>query len=258
MNRHKVRVAITGEQVSPERVSLKELVGILTRLDRAIVTYAQARGIDVPEDAATSLVGISSGSENLELSVPDPLLPAVAGISQAIEANDFSDFPKQTYAELYELSESVVRRGWGLAFHAAPSLEVREARITPEEPLKPPPGPTFIDGTTVIHGRCLRVGGAVVPKAEVRVSSTSKLLNVDLSEEAAKELAKQLYEEVALEGTATWNADTWEIVDFRVSRVTPFRKVEPEAAFRELAVAAAGRWDEVDPVAYVEGLRKDE
>lgn len=258
MNRHKVHVAITGEQVSPERVSLKELVGILTRLDRAIMTYAQARGLDVPEDASTSLVGITSGSENLELSVPDPLLPAVAGISQAIESRDFSDFPKKTYEELYELSEFVVRRGWGFTFHEAPDLKVHAARITPEEPLKPPPGPTFIGGTTVIHGRCLRVGGAIVPKAEVRVSSTSQLLNADLSEEAAKGLAKQLYEEVALEGTATWDADTWEIVDFRISRVTPFRKVEPEAAFKELAAAAAGRWDEVDPVAYVEGLRKEE
>jgi hypothetical protein len=256
MNRHEVQVAITGAQVSPEEVSLRELVAVLQRLDAAIQSYA-AEKLDVPEGVAVSLVDIRSGSESLVLSVPEPLLPAVATISDSFCRGDFSALPRATYKELYELSDTMVRRGWGLEIREQREAGIPYAKLTPEAPLAPPAGPVQLRGTSTVHGRCLRVGGSTKPRAEIRLSSGG-LLNVDLSEELAKELAPQLYEEVALEGTATWDPDTWKIESFRVNEVLPYRKTDPALAFRELSEAAAGRWDEVDPVSYVRGLRDEE
>jgi hypothetical protein len=256
MNRHEVQVAITGAQVSPEDVSLRELVAVLGRLDAAIQAFA-AEKLEVPEGVSVSLVDIRPGSESLVFSVPDPLLPAVAVISSSFRDRDFSQLPKAAYKELYELSETVTRRGWGLEIREQPEAGIPYASLTPDAPLVPPMGPVYLKGTSTVHGRCLRVGGSTKPRAEIRLSN-GELLNVDLSEALAKELAPQLYEEVALEGTATWNPDTWEIESFRVTEVLPYRKTDPALAFRELAEAAGGRWDEVDPVEYVRSLRDEE
>lgn len=255
MNRHQVYVAITGAQVSPEQVSLKELVGILSRLDRAIVSYAAAQQIDLSEDASVSLVHIESGSECLVFSVPDPLVGVVAGISKAVGERQYGELPAETYEELYALSQAVSLRGWDLEIKEDNARGIQYARFGAKEPLDAPYAPAFVKGTTTVYGQCLRVGG-VHPKAELRLPS-GKLMHVDLSEQVAKELATRLYEEVALEGAATWDTATWEILEFRVSQVTAFQKTDPVLAFKELAEAAHGAWDTVDAVDFVHGLRRD-
>lgn len=258
MHRHRVKVAITGAEVSPERVSVRELVEILSRIERAVLSYAQVHVGQLPEEADLSLVDIEPGSECLVFSVPDPLVNAVAVISQAIDAQQYDELPEPTYAELYALSESVTGRGWGLEIREHLEQGIRYARIDAEKPLAPPPQPALVQGTTTIHGRCLRVGGATQPRAEIRLSSTEQILNVTLSEELAKELGKRLYDEVVLEGSVTWDTQTWEIESFRVSRITDYRKTDPDLAFKELAEAAEGKWEEVDAAEYVRGLRRDE
>lgn len=258
VHRHRVEVAITGAQVSPERVAVRDLIDVLTRIERAVDSYAEAHLGEVPEEARLSLVDIKPGSECLVFSVPDPLVGAMAVISKAIDLEDYAELPGATYHELYALSESVTRRGWGLEIRELPEQGIHHARIDAAKPLAPPPRPAAIQGTTAIHGRCLRVGGATEPKAEIRLSATEKLLNVALSEELAKEVAKRLYEEVVLEGTATWSTETWEIESFRVSRVTDYRKTDPDLAFKELAEAAEGKWEGVDALDYVRGLRRDD
>lgn len=255
MNRHRVHVSITGAEVSPEQVPIKDLVGILTRLDRAISTYAAAKRIDLPEGTSVSLVDIKPGSECLVFSVPEPLIGVVANISTAVGQRQFGDLPEETYGELYALSQAVSARGWDLEIREDQEHGIQPARFGAGEPLGAPHAPTFVKGTTTVYGRCLRVGG-VQPKAEVRLPN-GKLMHVDLSEEVAKELAARLYEEVVLEGTATWETSTWEIQDFRVNQVTRFQKTDPVLAFKELAEASGDAWDGVDAVDFVRGLRRD-
>lgn len=259
MNRHRVEMAITGETVSPESVSVSLLSEILTRIERAIGAYAQAKMAEVAtEDLTISLVDIRAGSECLTFSVPEPLVPAVAGISKALELGEHDDLPRSTYTELYEISDMVSRRGWNFEIREQPRQNVRPAVFGFENALPPPSEPVRVRGTTTLHGRCLRVGGATQPKAEIRPATGSKILNVELSEEIAKQLATRLYEEVVLQGEATWNSETWEVESFRVSSVTNYRRTEPTLAFRELAEAAGSEWDEVDAAAYVRALRADD
>lgn len=257
MNRHRVEMAITGAKVTPETVSIRDLVDILARVERMVVSYAEARFAELTEEATLSLVDIEAGSECLVFSVPDPLLGAVAQISKAVQLGDYVELPQSTYAELYGLSESVTKRGWGFEIQENLGHGIHHARIDDQNMLAPR-SPAFVQGTTTVHGRCLRVGGAVQPKAEIRLSTTAKILNVDLSEEMAKELAARLYEEVVLEGSVTWNMDSWEIERFRVSRITAYRKTDPDLGFKELAEAAEGRWEGVDAVEYVRALRSDD
>lgn len=258
MTRHEVEIQLSGAKLSPEAVSISALVGVLTRLDNAVRGYLPEAPGGASEEAALSLTGIRAGSETLVLSLAEPYLPAWVGISDAIESGDYGKLPGPSYEEIYRLSEDTAKRKWAVEIRENAALGVKPARLSPDKPLKAPAGPVAIKGTTTIHGRCLRVGGSTRPRAEVRLSSTGQLLNADISEKDAKSLAQQLYEEVALEGTATWDPDTWEIVAFKVTDVLPYRKVDPALAFKELSEVAEGKWDEVDPVAYVRGLRDEE
>lgn len=79
---------------------------------------------------------------------------------------------------------------------------------------------------------------------------------VDVTEEMAMALASRLYQDVALEGTATWDPDTWRLRSFRVVRLLDFAAVSPMAAFHELAAAAGDAWDGVDALEFVRSSRE--
>lgn len=258
MNRHEVEVTILGADVSPEQVAIRDLVEVLSRIERAVLCFAEETLEALPEGAMLSLVALRRGSEQLVFSVHEPLVPAMAKISEVVSTSHFSELPTKTYGALYELSESMSKRGWSLEIREDPRHSIHNARLGAENALQPPYQPAFVRGTTTLHGECLRVGGATGPKAEIRLSTTDRILNVELSQELAKELAPRLYEDVALVGQATWNTETWEITHFRVSEITDYRMTDPAEAFQELARAAEGHWDDVDAVSYVHGLRDDE
>ena len=258
MNRHTVEVVISGAEVSPERVALLDLVDVLARIDKLISSYTVAAKGELPAGSVLSLIDIESGSENLVFSVAESLLPAWVEISRAVEEKSLAGLPNETHKELWSLSQSLERRGWGLEIRKDTKLGISRALIGVATDLAPPDEPVLIRGTTSLHGRCLRVGGATRHKAEIRLATNNKILNAELSEDTAKELATRLYEEVVLEGQATWNAKTWEIVDFLVSAVTHYRAREPTNAFDELAKAAEGRWEGVDATEFIDGLRSDD
>lgn len=258
MSRHKVRMAITGRDASPEAVSLHDLAEVLASVERLVCASAgSAPASETPQEVAISLVGIEDGSTSLVLSVQDLHVDAVSRVSKAVATDAYEDLPEPALLELNRLSRSLESRGRKLEILPDRDQGICHALIEAEK-VPAPAGLSIVEGTTTIYGRCLRVGGATTPKAEIRLSSTGKILNVELSEEAAKELARRLYEEVILEGTVAWNAVTWEIESFRVSHIAPYRQTEPALAFKELAEAAHGQWDGVDAADYVRVLRSDD
>src|SRR5262249_38810990 len=93
------------------------------------------------------------------------------------------------------------------------------------------------------------------PRAELRVANRSSLLYVDVSEEDAKFLGQRLYDQVVLEGVATWDPETWAVREFRVSRVTEYRPGRVADAFRALAEVSEGIWEQVDAVDFVRKVR---
>jgi hypothetical protein len=115
---------------------------------------------------------------------------------------------------------------------------IKPAAITPDRGVDAPAAPVTISGTTTLLARCLRVGGATQPKAELRLTQGGNLLHVKVSEIIARHLGHHLYEEILLAGTATWRTDTWNVVNFKVESVSEFNRVAPAVAFRELAEAA--------------------
>lgn len=256
MARVEFRVKISGPR--PDEVSARNLAEILTHLEDAVVSFAETNGLEFPETGpALSLVDVGEGSDLLTFSVFEPVVPSVAVISTAIARNFYQLLPAETHEAMWRASEIVRKAGWGLEFLEDERAGVMSAVITPERGISPPPTPTMLSGSTVLLARCLRVGGATTPKAELRVVQGGRLINPDVSEKIAKELGHHLYEEVLVEGIAKWDTRTWEIKEFTVKAIYEFDRIDPKLAVRELAEAAAGAWDHVDAVEFVADQRRD-
>ena len=63
------------------------------------------------------------------------------------------------------------------------------------------------------------------------------------------------YEVVVVEGQATWDSETWQILDFKVTGIADFTAADPYQAMQDLAAAAQGHWEGVDALEYVRELR---
>ena len=178
---------------------------------------------------------------------------AASALSESIETGDYSALPPKVHKELYRLSQQAEKQNWSFGFVENSLHQIRAATISQEKPV-PAPNLPPLRGSTTLYGRCIRVGG-VEPHAQVRPLGAGKLLYIEVTESMARALARCLYEEVALEGEASWDPETWEIETFRATRLMEYKAIDPLIAFRELADAAGDRWDNVDAEEFVRDLR---
>ena len=91
--------------------------------------------------------------------------------------------------------------------------------------------------------------------AELRLPNR-QLLYVQVVENVARELGKRLYDQVVLGGEAIWDAKDGELQEFKVKEVSSFRGVPIDIAFKELALASKGRWENVDAESFVKRMRE--
>ncbi len=258
MRRVVFRIRIKGP--TPEEVSAGYLGDLLKRFEQSVINYAKDKDLRINEEGPLlSLVDVGEGSDVLTFSAPTQVAAAIAVISGAIRKDEYEKLPRTTHSELYKISEAVREVGWGLAIEPDTGLGIEEAEIaTPTGGIAPPSEPLTVTGTTRILGRCLRVGGATKAKAEVRPSRGGDLLYLNVSEEQARQLGRNLYEEVILEGTAEWEVETWRMTKFTLAHVRDFNRSRPAEAFKDLRDTAGDAWDNVDALEFVRHERGDD
>jgi len=255
MDKSTFRITISGEGILPETMRACDLAEFLTNIEKAIFETSKGQGIEVGEEQIISLTGIDKSSNKLTFTVASILLPAAAVVSDVIDTNTYDRLPRPAHEALYEVSQQAVKRNWEVRFNKDDSLGIKESTISEQKQVPPAPSVPYIEGTTTIYGRCIRVGG-IKPKAEIQLYQGGTLF-IDVSEQIAKELARSLYEHVCIEGKARWNPDDWSFDKFEGLRVSEFKATDTLTAFHALAKAASGRWDGVDAVAYIKDLRSE-
>lgn len=247
-----------GFGVQPDSVPAREVAAFISNFEAAIVATAKANGLSLPEDqmeAVVSLVEIGEGSNTLKFAVLSTAFLAAGIVSSAIATRRYEEIPKLAQEAMAKVSDQADARGWTVEILPDESEIVRGAEISPENPVPHPIEP-FIEGVTTVYGICMRVGGAD-PRAEIRTHK-GQLLYIKINHLLAKQLAGRLYEEVGIEGEATWNADTWKMVEFKAIRLNEYQPVDLVEAFEEIARLTAGAWDGVDAVSFVEEIRDED
>lgn len=235
----------------PQDVEFADLVEFVSALQEAI---AGTLGTVDKSLVSLRLVGVSEGSDRLTLAVPRAAATSVADIASSVRESSYSTLPRRAHAALSDMSRIARRRRWGFRFVRNQRLKIAQAEVPADREI-PPPAVQEIKGATTILAHCMRVGG-VKPRAELRLPNRETLLHVDITEGIAKQL--RVYEDVVLAGQATWDAATWEIVDFAVTAVSPFQSTPVDVSFRELARAAGEAWVGVDVDEFVARQRSAE
>ena len=252
-------VRMSGNNISPEAVPVNDLVELLKHFQKLVKDYlkdqeaAPLLSDNTVHTSQISLAGIQRGSAVYEIAAGAPAISAIVATSEAVNSRDYSQLPTSVVEELREISE------FGRKNHIAIELAHNESSIETVAKLDAdslPPLP-YISGTTTLLGTCFRVGGRE-PRALIQPASGGRTISAKVSQEVAKQLATHLYEEVLLEGSAIWRSDTWEVKDFRVSQVVSYQGQDLGQAFKRLAEAAGGRWDDTDAAEYVTGLRSED
>lgn len=244
----------SGREVSPETLSFKDLAELLVPVQDALTKMALDAELDGL--APFKLVGeAKTASADLTARIPASIQSAAATLTSAVASGDWSEVPKDAHSEIYNLSKVLARRNWRMRFLPSGTEGIVAAEISPERPVAEPTAPTQVQELTSIYGELLVVGGVDATKYGRLRLFDGRVIPLDLSEAIAKQLAPRLFEEVCLEGVATWNTVTMRITRFKVARVTEYRATDPREAFAALRDAVDGAFDEIDPIVYQRRVR---
>jgi hypothetical protein len=257
MLKPRFQIRIIGSGVSPETVSASDLAGLLVELEKAVLAAGDRQNESQVGEAILSLVNVAEGSNQLTLAVAQTGVSALMAVSHAVASGDYRNLPVPCHEALHRISGQAARHEWVIELVPNPGLDIAPGTISHDHEVPPPPSPALATGTTVVFGRCLRVGGAGQPRAEIRLPE-GHLLHIDVSEDLAKVLAHRLYEEVCIEGRATWRTNDWSLVEFRGAHVSEYRPTRLVDAFSQMAAEAGERWDGVDANAHVRELRSED
>lgn len=257
MDRITCEVRIGEEDQPPETLSAADLGELLREIEAALLVIARAQSITLPAVAPVSVVGIGAGSIALSWSLSPEVQPAWRQAAELI-ATGVTGTSESVRLALHKIWEWSNKTGRRLAFIANPAANVPAALVNPAIEIAVQPPVTTVSGRTTRIVKCHRAGGKSRPRVLIEIEGRGQgdALFEDVDEDIARYLGARLYQRVVVEGDATWDIATGEILSFRPVRVLDVILDNPVESFRVLAEAARGRWDDVDAVEYVRALRE--
>ncbi len=250
-----LKFIIHGDEVSPETVDVEQLAKLLLYLRSAIAGVASVDGA-TKKDVFIAFLSTGKGSNELDLKASAAGVRGMFRLTEFVTKKRIDRLPKQSQIALAGMSELGNRNNWS-DFEARGGSSRSRFTITAD-----PKRPTY-GGETTIFGRCLKVGGRRPTATLVTAGQlvTAKLANVEM----AKEVATHLYQIIGLEGEATWYIDDDTLHGFEATALNPYRDRNEDkspknllSTIEELRKLSHGRWDDVDPEAFVKELRADD
>ena len=212
----KARFTIGGKGVTPQTVDVREVAKDLLALDAALRSIGN---IDNGQ-MVLALTEVRTGSDQLGLFISGAARAPLDTLMLSARTGRFDEVPedaRQTLADIGDRHTAVARTA-KLAVGGKTVDLTGKHRVQPVE--RPPP----LRGTTTVYGvvvavRLKKEGAASVTLA---MSDTNAQRNAECEPAIAKKLAAQLGNEVGVECTAAWDAETLEIFDLHITRLTPY------------------------------------
>ena len=252
MAREKFELELDGPGVTPETVDVVDLYALLADYRRAILATACSLDVELTEnEAVISLVAVGKGSVKQTVSVPKRAGQCVRQVSRAVSTGDWTKCSPDAQDAMASASSLLARKNYALSL--PPFYRQRPVVMTGGMVTKSPP-PLLLNGPTTLYGEVREAGGKE-PHVEL-VLPNGQSVRVEGTRETVKKLGTVLFEPIALQGDATWDATTGRILRFRVDSWSPFDAESVHEGFAELAAIAGNRWEDADAVKYVRQLRR--
>lgn len=256
------RLSIKGRNARPDTIGMGELGDLLklweSTIKAAVSVEDRTSGSDDGRPLV-SLVEVKEGdSSDMGIAMLDCVVPAFSAISEAVATHSYSKIPSDCQEGLHRISKWASRRLLEIQIEEDTTHNIRHGVISRKSPVLSPSSPNFsVDGPTTAWGYLLQAGGKK-PRFALEFPDGRKIV-ITADEAMTKEVSARLYENVGIEGIATWSVSDWKMTAFRAIRLLDYRPQEANLVdtFKELADAAKGRWEDVDAENYVRDLRGD-
>jgi len=250
-----ITIKLTGEGISPEKVSAVDLAESIASFERALIPIIQKNEPNTSLDADSviiSLINISKGSVALAFHSDLPSIkPAFTEISSAIATNDTGILPDASRESLKNIRKLTKKRNFNVEFCLGDSIL---AKITPLTKIVESEN-IYVEGETTLYGTIKRVGGEE-PTVLIQLIDGNRLI-CKISKKLATKFGNLLYTQVGLIGIAKWNIADHSIEEFKITEITDYQKTPLPEAFSLLSREIGYYYKDVDPIDFVSKFRGD-
>ncbi|RKZ00503.1 MAG: hypothetical protein DRQ13_00250 [Ignavibacteriae bacterium] len=256
-NKDILEMILTGEGIKPDSLKASEVADLISAYEHSLLSIIARENPKADlDDTFISLIDIQENSAHFKFKpkAKELFISAALIMNTALNTNQLESLPYKSVESLNKIWLLSKRKNCTTEFTS--SEEIPKAQITPENEIKIS-GEFFYQGATNIYGVIERVGGTV-PRVRIRLDDNS-IIYVELNQNLAKAIAKNLYETVGLKGIARWRKEDFAIEDFEVEEILFYKDTTNELAFNELRKVVGSYWDEVpDASEYLNKIRYGE
>lgn len=251
----KLSGSLNGEKVRPETFGISDLILILNGILTAV--KAETPGGQFADQAKPRLLALRAirpGSTVLEIEYDSEAAGAVDRITSALADRDMTRLTKPAQKAVRDAFGRIIKGGAGVQL-----LNGKETSVfTQANPIPAPAPPAMLKEETSLLAHVLKIGGGGRHSV---IRAKFYATNQELTFPCARAIAKRmsdwgcLFDDVSLDGVATWRVEPWHLVRFRVKDFVPHRKKPASQRFDSLADKFGPPWNNVDPDEYMTGVR---
>lgn len=214
-----IGLRLTG--MKPSDIRAGELAKIIVAFEEMIASTVKRNRPQISkEELGVGLVKIEDKSIGLEFAtkLPELTIGAYEEITDLVAKGNFLELSGETLDALREIHSFVKSKNCEGELFSRNGKTVLKAVLLPSTEIPQHPKVT---AQTVIYGKIVRVGG-VDPRVMVEQASGKTIFCRVKDENLARKLGERLYTWAGLEGLATLDSDSLDILEFRVERVTEY------------------------------------
>jgi hypothetical protein len=241
-----LEIKFEGNQVNPDTIKPHEVAELIINFEKALLSTIKQEHPEIDTDHLLfSFHSIENRSLDLKFKAHTAkaiVVSSYALISTAINTSQYTKLNYDTIESLREISKFTKRHdcvGYFRYDDKAISTFTKDTEITFDRSNE-------LKGETRIYGKVVRVGGES-PTLHFKINDEYKIV-IDVKEDLAKELAKNLYEEIGLVGVAKWDSISYKVIDFKVADIVELDNKPIKETFAELRNLLGKHWDKIDDI----------
>ena len=243
-----------NDNVHPDTVKPSDIADILKAIENIVETQVYKQHPEISkEQVIIGFTHIKSSSIDPQFNsvFPDIIYSAILDVGQAINSNDYSRLPLNSYKDLKTLVNYTrkLKCVVELAFQNGKRSVI--ATLSPDIKIE---RPCALTGETTVYAKIIRVGGKE-PKVEIDTID-GRTLYCNAPFEITTKLGAKLYQIVGLIGVAEWDNDLNNIEQFSITGIIEYEKAPIKEAMSKLAEATQNYYAGIDNVEqYVSEIR---
>lgn len=251
----RIAVYCTGNSIRPERVRAADLAQLMVAVENSVFGAAQAEQPQVTRDGLyLSLTDVRPGSLALSFrpSMSDIGIRAFQQLGRWLFSDNHDRIPEAAKQSLKDIASFAKKYRCSVELRD-PTTDTVLATITEKTEFLPAP---TIQMHTTLYGYVVETGGKI-PNVHLELG-TGEIVICKGSHELVGQLGSRLYKWVGLDGVGEMRVDSLKIEKFHIMQILEFQDTPFADAMANLANAVDGRMDDIDPIAFVNEMRRDD